>query len=134
MKTAYVLGPVVFAALVGVSVEARAQAPARRGPYYGRTMTTRGRSGLALERGIGAVEGTSAATPDPLGPYTSRPSGAAGRYSSEPPPPQPAPTRPQPRPIARNYYPTARIGQSANLNVGAGRRHCTPSRAGFLGR
>jgi hypothetical protein len=134
MKTAYVFAPVVFAALGGVSVEARAQAPARRGPYYDRTMTTRGRSGLALERGIGSVEGTSAATLDPLSPYTSRPSGAAGRYSSEPLPRQPSPARPQQRPVARNYYPTARIGQSRNLNVGAGRRHCTPSRVSFLGR
>ena len=99
MKTAYVLGPVVFAALVGVSVEARAQAPARRGPYYGRTMTTRGRSGLALERGIGAVEGTSAATPDPLGPYTSRPSGAAGRSRRL-------------RGIPHGFYPARRLRRS----------------------
>jgi len=134
MKTAYVLGPVAFAALLSVSVEARAQAPARRGPYYSRTATTRGRSGLSLERGIGSVEGTSAAAPDPLSPYTARPSGASGRYSSESFPPPPAPTRPPQRPVARNYYPTARIGQGANLNVAAGRRHCTPSRAGFLGR
>ncbi|MDR3620740.1 MAG: hypothetical protein P4L85_15415 [Paludisphaera borealis] len=134
MRIAYALSLVVLAALFGSSAEARAQA-ARRGPYYSRTATTRGHAGMAPERGAGSLETTaavSAANYDPLRPYSSHPSDASTRYSSEP---QVAPTpRPQQRPIARNYYPTARIGQSANLNVGAGRRHCTPSRAGSLGR
>lgn len=135
MRIAYALSVVVLAAHFGSSDEARAQS-ARRGPYYSRTSTTRGHAGMAVERGIQSAEGVSpvaARRLDPLAPYTSRPAGAANSYSSEP---QVAP-RPRPqRPVARNFYPAARIGQFSNSNVvmGGGGRHCTPSRAGSLGR
>jgi len=137
MRTAFALSLLVLAAHFGPSAEARAQS-ARRGPYYSRTATTRGRSGMSIERGVGSFEATSAvetANLDLLAPYTSRPTVASGTYSSEPrvaPPPSP---RPRP-PVPRNFYPTARVGQSTNSNVilGGGRRHCTPSRGGSLGR
>jgi hypothetical protein len=135
MRIAYAASLVVLASLFGPTDESRAQS-ARRGPYYGRTTTTRGRAGMALERGIGSSLEQTSATPsqgDPLRPYSSKPVGTSSSYSSEPRP-TPSP-RPLPRPVARNFFPTARIGQSVNSNMTpAGRRHCTPSRAGSLGR
>jgi len=131
MRIACALSLVVLAAYFGPAVDARAQS-VRRGPYYGRTTTTHGRAGMAVGRGVGSLEQTTAvstANLDPLRPYSSH---ASGGYTSEPPV-APAP-RPQPRPVARNFYPTARIGQSMNRNTGGGRPHCTPSRAGSLGR
>jgi hypothetical protein len=136
MRTAHALSLVVLAAFLGPAADdVRAQA-ARRGPYYSRTTTTRGREGMALERGFGSLQPTSAASAENDGllrPYSSQPSAGATRYSSEPPVVPPPMPRPQ-RPVSRNYFPNARTGQSVNLNTGGGRRHCTPSRAGTFGR
>ena len=125
MRIVHALILVVLASQLGSTAGARAQS-ARRGMYYNRMTTARGHASAALERGggVGTLEPTSARSApnlDLLSPYSPR---ASTAYSSEPPVARPAP-RPLPRPVSRNYYPTARSGQT---------RHCTPSRARAFGR
>lgn len=136
MRIVYALSLSVLAFQLGSSGDARAQS-ARRGPYYNRTATTRGHAGMAVERGVGSLDRTSSLSApnlDPLSPYRSR---AATAYSSAPPVARRPMPRPLPQPVPRNYFPSARVGQSMNNNnsvMGSGGRHCTPSRAGSLGR
>jgi hypothetical protein len=133
MRIVYALSLVLLIFHLGSTADARAQS-ARRGSYYNRMTTGSGHAAMAVERGVGvgSLERTSARSSvgsDLLSPYSSH---ATTAYSSEPPAERPAP-RPLSRPTPKNYYPTARIGQSVNRNVGGG-HHCTPSRAGALGR
>ncbi len=127
MRITHAICLVFFAALIGPIANVRAQS--QRGPYYNRTTTIRGGDDRAA---VSGSETPSAATRfgiDPLRPYTNgTPTASSGnRHSSQPREPRAvAMPRPEP-PLARNYYPTARFGQSPNRNV---RSHCTPSRGG----
>lgn len=120
------------------AVQARAQAP--RGPYYHRTTTP----GVATARvGSHATRGVGVAAPsrvdgvmDRLRPYAAADAWAlagvgtaplGNTYSSRPRAVSP-PARPSP-PAARNYFPTARVGQGPNRNI---RDHCSPSRGGMI--
>jgi len=132
-----------FGRLVSLAVSpflvSAVQAQAPRGPYYQRVTTP----GFAAPRGAArAVSPTprpiapalaGGTTMDRLRPYTA---GAGARaegaplgnvYSSRPRAVSRV-ARPSPPP-ARNYFPTARVGQGPNRNV---RDHCLPSRGGLI--